>query len=358
MNDERPVVRLAGRMGGGTSSQAAAREEVLRSLVLAGWRIENSNGDDAITLGNIENRIAGADAFVFLPEAGLPDLFKAASVFVGYQTRDRNLSGKPTVVLNSDGSWDHFFRLLRHLHSRGMIRQRIEDYLCIATDPGGVVGLLAGARDRARNPAANGAKGMPIEDKVVGGLFPKVCVFCSASSEDPAYLAEGYWLGSQLAREGLGCISGAGNSGMMGAVVRGVVEAGGWAAGSNVPHIIELEGLPDGLACFWPRPDIYTRMEVMIERSDAFVIMPGGAGTVQEALALMIFKSAGHPLTKGKPVVIFNRLDAGGFWDPLVDLLGAWRENFVVVDRREEILPAVRLGWVDGAGAPAPADMN
>ena len=110
----------------------------------------------------------------------------------------------------------------------------------------------------------------------------------------------------------LGCVSGAGNSGIMGEVVRGSVDAGGWTGGSNVPHIIELEGLPVGLSSFWLKPDIYTRMEVMIQNSDAFVIFPGGSGTVQEMLALMIFKHQGHPSMTGKPVIIFNRKDANG----------------------------------------------
>jgi uncharacterized protein (TIGR00730 family) len=148
-----------------------------------------------------------------------------------------------------------------------------------------------------------------------------------------------------LAEQRYGCVSGAGNSGIMGAVVRGSVEAGGWAGGSNVPHIIELEGLPDGLASFWLRADIYTRMEVMIENSDAFVIFPGGAGTVQEMLALMIFKQQGNPLMTGKPVVVFNRLDGNGerFWDPLIAMLEALGTGgmFEIVDELADLVPTV-----------------
>ena len=173
-----------------------------------------------------------------------------------------------------------------------------------------------------------------------------VCVFCSASIEDPAYLRDGYEFGKQLAQNRLGCISGAGNSGIMGEVVRGSVEAGGWAGGSNVPHIIELEGLPIGLSSFWLMPDIYTRMQVMIRNSDAFVIFPGGSGTVQEMLALMIFKHQGHPSMTGKPVIIFNRKDANGepFWAPLIEMLGTWCDDgeFIVVDEFSELIPAVQ----------------
>ena len=131
----------------------------------------------------------------------------------------------------------------------------------------------------------------------------------------------------------------------MGEVVRGSVEAGGWTGGSNVPHIIELEGLPTGLSSFWLKPDIYTRMEVMIERSDAFVIFPGGSGTVQEMLALMIFKHQKHPAAANKPVIVFNRMDAAGmgFWTPLIALLETWCHDgeFVVIEEFERLIPTL-----------------
>jgi hypothetical protein len=115
-----------------------------------------------------------------------------------------------------------------------------------------------------------------------------------------------------------------------------------------VPHIIQLEGLPDGLSSFWLRPDIYTRMEVMIEHSDAFIIFPGGAGTVQELLALMIFKHQKNTLMEGKPVVIFNREHHTGlrFWDPLIDLLSSMAKpgDFVVAESLEDLLPAIKPG--------------
>mgnify|MGYP002635509186 CR=1 FL=1 len=151
-----------------------------------------------------------------------------------------------------------------------------------------------------------------------------------------------------LAEHRMGCVSGAGKTGVMGAVVRGSVDAGGWTGGSNVPHIIELEGLPDGLSSFWLRPDIYTRMEVMIENSHAFVAYPGGAGTVQEVLALLLMKQDGNPLMKNKPVVLFDRKDeATGhrFWTPFIELLQdtCCKDEFQIVRELDEIIPAVGL---------------
>jgi uncharacterized protein (TIGR00730 family) len=204
---------------------------------------------------------------------------------------------------------------------------------------------LKGLPDAGREKIGD-SKATSFEVPVPEDYLGNVCVFCSATLEDSGYLADGRALGRYLAEGRMGCISGAGRSGIMGAVVEGSVEAGGWTAGSNVPHIIELEGLPDGLSSFWLRPDIYTRMEVMIEHSDAFVIFPGGAGTVQELLALMIFKHQGNPLMAGKPVILFNRQNGHGvrFWDPLIGLLSGLCEpgSFGVADSLDQILPAIR----------------
>ncbi len=345
-----PKVRLAGTVRGEKDPNREVRARLLYSLFSKGWDIYNSNGDQRISLSNIERKIIESDAFVFTPGATLEDLFKAVSVFVGYQTLDVNLSGKPTVLLNSDGSWNRLFALLTHLNGLGTVKQNHEDYLLLAESPEEVLELLENAR-RVGIPSVGRVK---IGTSTVGSFetpLPEnhegsVCVFCSASIEDPAYLGDGYEFGKQLAENNLGCVSGAGSSGIMGEVVRGSVDAGGWTGGSNVPHIIELEGLPVGLSSFWLKPDIYTRMEIMIQHSNAFVIFPGGSGTVQEMLALMIFKNQGHPSMAGKPVVIFNRKDATGkpFWTPLIEMLENWCYDgeFIVVEELADLIPTVR----------------
>ena len=345
-----PTVRLAGTVRGEKDPNREVRARLLYQLFSRGWDIYNSNGDQRISLSNIERKIIESDAFLFTPGATLEDMFKAISIFVGYQTLDRHLSGKPTVILNSDSSWDRMFSLLSHLNRLGTVRQNHEEYLLLADEPASVIDLLEIARSQGIPDVGRERTGeiagpsfeTPLPDEHAGN----VCVFCSASIEDAAYLSDGYEFGRLLAEGSLGCVSGAGNSGIMGEVVRGSVDAGGWTGGSNVPHIIELEGLPKGLSSFWLKPDIYTRMEVMIERSDAFVIFPGGAGTVQEMLALMIFKSQGNPLMNDKPVVIYNRKDANGvsFWAPLISLLEPFCESgqFVVVEPLGDIVPTVR----------------
>jgi len=347
-----PKIRLSGTVLGADDPNRAARARLLYLLFAAGWDIYNSNGDQRITLSNIEKKIIESDAFVFTPGATLEDMFKAVSIFVGFQTLDRNLAGKPTVILNEDRSWDPFFAVLAHLKKLGTVKQDYEQFLLPVETPEQVLEALEriksqGVPDAGRHKLEEHAAtvmDVPLPEEYVGSA----CVFCSASLEDPSYLADGEALGRALAQNKIGCVSGAGRSGIMGAVVKGSVEAGGWTGGSNVPHIIQLEGLPDGLSSFWLRPDIYTRMEVMIEKSDAFVIFPGGAGTVQELLALMIFKHRKNPLMEGKPVVIFNRQNHAGlkFWDPLIDLLSDLCQpgDFVVAREMEDILPAIEPG--------------
>jgi len=358
-------IRLSGTVLGADDPNRASRARLLYLLFAGGWDIYNSNGDQRITLSNIEKKIIESDAFVFTPGATLEDMFKAVSIFVGFQTLDRNLTGKPTIILNGDESWNPFFSVLTHLQKMGTVKQEYTDFLLSVSSPEEVLDTLSVTKDRP-TPDAGRHKieesqvplaDVPVPDDYVGNA----CVFCSASLEDPNYLADGEELGRILANNKIGCVSGAGRSGIMGAVVKGSVEAGGWTAGSNVPHIIELEGLPDGLSSFWLRPDIYTRMEVMIENSDAFVIFPGGAGTVQELLALMIFKHQKNPMMNGKPVVIFNRKCGTGvnFWDPMIDLLSDMCKpgDFLVANTLEDILPAIQSGMKKGrrSGEATPA---
>lgn len=349
-----PKVRLSGTILGPDDPNRVLRAQMFQLLYVGGWDIYNANGDQRITLANIESKIIESDAFVFTPAATLEDMFKAVSIFVGYQTMDENLTGKPTAILNSDGTWQPLFEVLQWLHEMGTISQKYADFLVSVEAPEALLGELDKLRakgtpdaGRERHHALAGVAAY--DNPPPADLHGNVCVFCSATMEKPAYLADGEAFGAELARNGFGCVSGAGKTGIMGAVVRGTAGAGGWSGGSNVPHIIELEGLPDGLSSFWLRPDIYTRMEVMIERSDAFVIFPGGAGTLQEFLALMIFKLHGHRLMRNKPVIVFNRLDETKgvrFWDPLIRKFTALCDDcdFSVAESLDEILPLVRKG--------------
>lgn len=343
-----PIIRLSGTVLHDQDPARELRADLLALLFRAGWNIFNSNGDQRITLGNIESKIIESNAFLFTPQPSLEDMFKAISIFVGYQTLDPNLHSKATILLNGDHSWDGFVRVLDQLHRQKTIKQDHSQFLLQAESVNDVLPMLEEADD-APAPDAGRERHFSV-GKVEGYSTPpppemigSVCVFCSATIEESEYLEDGYALGKALAENQLGCVSGAGSSGIMGTVVQGSVEAGGWTAGSNVPHIIELEGLPDGLATFWLKPDIYTRMEIMIENANAFVIMPGGSGTMQELLALLLLRAQNDELMQGKAIVIYNRPlpDGSGFWDSLVELLEGHGQGDAceVVSDVEQIVP-------------------
>lgn len=345
-----PTVRLSGSISDSESkTKREMRAYLLYLLFKDGWDIQNSNGDQQITLDNIEDKIIESDAFAFMPEPHLEDLFKLTSIFVGYQTLDPYLAHKPTVIMNGDGSWERYFNLLAHLQKMGTISQDVKKFLKLVGSAGELNKELSSSLggdlpDAGRKVVAD-EESESYENEPKDKLKYNLCVFCSATIKDEGYLRDGYAFGKKLAEEKIGCVSGAGKSGVMGQVVAGASENGGWTGGSNVPHIIALEGLPDGLDSFWPRPDIYTRMEVMIRNSDAFVAFPGGSGTVQEVLALLILHQQDDPLMKGKPIVLFNRVDDEGtaFWDPFVELLEAQDvvELVTSVNDMDDILPAI-----------------
>ena len=85
-----PKIRLSGTVIGADDPNRASRARLLYLLFANGWDIYNSNGDQRITLSNIERKIIESDAFVFTPGATLEDMFKAISIFVGFQTLDRS----------------------------------------------------------------------------------------------------------------------------------------------------------------------------------------------------------------------------------------------------------------------------
>ena len=343
-------VALFGNTKINPSSSLLEYENFRNDLISEGWEVHVGEDFKISTLRKIQKIIRGTDAFVFMSNDKLEDIFNAVSIFVGYQTLDPDLKGKPTVILNSDGSWDLMFQLLDQLELFGTIRQSYRKFLLESKKPIEALANLSyaakvGLPDSGREKIVS----KPIvsfENPVPVGTKSKVCVFCSASTSTKDYIEDGYTLGKLLANHNYGCVSGAGTTGVMGSVVRGSIDAGGWTAGSNVPHIIEIEGLPEGLSSFWLRPDIYTRMDVMIEKSDAFIIFPGGAGTVQELLALLIIKQSGNLLMADKPIILFNRIDKESkvpFWDKLITLLDNQcnKKLFDVVTELKEIIPTL-----------------
>lgn len=144
----------------------------------------------------------------------------------------------------------------------------------------------------------------------------RVCVFCSSSAAvDERLIDQGARLGRRLVEAGHEVLYGGTALGTMGAVARGAREAGGRVVGV-IPTFLRERGIADE-ACdeLVVTADLLERKREMLARSDAFVALPGGLGTLDELLEVVTHAYLGQ---LAAPVVL---LDEDGFWDTLVDLL-------------------------------------
>lgn len=181
-----------------------------------------------------------------------------------------------------------------------------------------------------------------------------VCVYCgSATGSDPVFAEEARNFGRILAAEGVRLVYGGGGIGLMGEVASAVALAGGAVTGIIPRFLMTRERAFAHEAEMIVVEDMHERKRLMFEKSDAFVAMPGGIGTLEEVVEMMTWAQLGQ---HDKPIAL---LDVDGFWRPLVDLLDHMRaEAFIrpgyelryeVVADVADLLP--RLEAVHGAAA-------
>ncbi len=181
-----------------------------------------------------------------------------------------------------------------------------------------------------------------------------ICVYCGSSDgTDPAMLLAAARLGRTMGDAGIGLVYGGGNNGLMGAVARSVLAAGGHVTGIIPEFLRSKERMLDGAQDMIVVSDMHTRKRLMFERADAFVALPGGIGTLEELVEQMTWVQLDR---HSKPIVI---ADVNGFWAPLLSLIGHMRDaGFVqpsgevpyrVVGTVDEILPAIRAALLRAA---------
>jgi len=143
-----------------------------------------------------------------------------------------------------------------------------------------------------------------------------VCVFGASSTRiDTKYITATEQLGAMLAASGHKLVYGAGGSGLMGAVARGVKSGGGHVTGV-VPSFLKVDGiLYEGCDEMVYTDTMRQRKQIMDERSDAFIVTPGGIGTYEEFFEIYTLKQLGR---HQKPIVIFN---IDGYFDKLLEML-------------------------------------
>lgn len=174
-----------------------------------------------------------------------------------------------------------------------------------------------------------------------------ICVYCgSGPGTDPRYVAAAQTLGRAIADAGLGLVYGGGSLGLMGETARATLGNGGRVTGIIPTFLSEKERMLKDVDELIVVDDMHERKMLMFKRADAFVALPGGIGTLEELVEQLTWSQLGQ---HGKPVVIANIAD---FWSPFLSLLEHMRAqkfireglevNFEVVDRAEDIVPAVQ----------------
>jgi uncharacterized protein (TIGR00730 family) len=143
-----------------------------------------------------------------------------------------------------------------------------------------------------------------------------VCVYCGSSSKtELIFQTAAFELGKALATAGIQLVYGGGQLGLMGLVADGVMENGGRAIGFITKNLEHIEGGHNHLSELHIVDTMHTRKLKMSENADAFVILPGGFGTLDELFEILTWRQLEM---HDKPLIIVN---INGYWDPLKALI-------------------------------------
>jgi uncharacterized protein (TIGR00730 family) len=146
-------------------------------------------------------------------------------------------------------------------------------------------------------------------------LTKSVCVYCgSRFGTDPSYKQAALDLGKVLADNAWRLVYGAGDVGLMGAVAQATQQAGGETFGVIPTHLFDREVGKRDLDTFVITETMHERKKVMYMNSDAIVVLPGGAGSLDEFFEVLTWRQLG---LHDKPIYLLN---TNGYWDPLVAL--------------------------------------
>ncbi|MEL6702270.1 MAG: TIGR00730 family Rossman fold protein, partial [Pseudomonadota bacterium] len=143
-----------------------------------------------------------------------------------------------------------------------------------------------------------------------------ICVFCgSRSGTDPAYAQAAHDMGTGIGTRGWRLIYGAGDVGLMGTVAKAAQGAQAETFGVIPEHLRAWEVGKSDLDTFIVTETMHERKKVMFMNADALVVLPGGAGSLDEFFEVLTWAQI---KLHGKPIVLVN---VGGYWDPLIALI-------------------------------------
>lgn len=149
-------------------------------------------------------------------------------------------------------------------------------------------------------------------------LISSLCVYCGSSNAAPALHKEAAArLGTMLAKKGIALVYGGGRVGLMGIMADAALASGGHVIGVIPRHLVEAEVGHGSVSELHIVSSMHERKQKMFELSDAFAVLPGGLGTLDEAFEMVTWRQL-H--LHDKPIVI---VDEGGYWAPLLALIDA-----------------------------------
>ncbi|QHY99220.1 LOG family protein ORF6 in fasciation locus [Streptomyces sp. S4.7] len=175
-----------------------------------------------------------------------------------------------------------------------------------------------------------------------------VCVFCGARPGDKAsYADSAHALGEVLAEKGIGLVYGASGLGLMGVLAKAVLDGGGDVIGVIPHHLVEREQMAGQATQLYLVKSMHDRKSLMYRLADAFVVLPGGYGSMDELMETLTWSKLG---LHEKPTAILN---VEGYYDPLIQWFDRARESgFIdikdrelvqIADSVEGVLKALRL---------------
>jgi uncharacterized protein (TIGR00730 family) len=185
-----------------------------------------------------------------------------------------------------------------------------------------------------------------------------ICVYCGSNTgTNPAYAAAARQLGQAMAKERIGLVYGAGGLGLMGELARSVLAHGGRVTGIIPAFLSKKERMLRDADELIVVDDMHQRKKLMFDKSDAFVALPGGIGTLEELVEQLTWAQLGRHT---KPIVLVN---IDGFWEPLLALLRHMNEEafirpdmdvrFLTVARAEDVVPAILAAAAQPRPEPA-----
>jgi len=183
-----------------------------------------------------------------------------------------------------------------------------------------------------------------------------ICVYCGSSlGADPAFAEAADRLGAEIAGMGARLVFGGGGNGLMGRVARATMAAGGEVVGIIPKFLMDREGATPAWSELVVVDDMHQRKQLMFERADAFVALPGGVGTLEELVEQLTWVQLDR---HRKPVVI---ADIAGFWRPLLGLMAHMRmqefirpgfdAHYLVAEKIADVPSILSQAWEKARGA-------